>query len=229
MPGFFELAGIAAGSFGLALSGALSPGPLLVTAIREGARQGARAGPLLTLGHGVLEAAVIVLIAFQLAPLVDQGRPFGVMALAGGAVLLVMGALMLREAPKASTADLFKDVPAGGKPGALWGAARTALAGAAVSLSNPYWALWWLGSGAWVLKAAKSGWPGLLAFFTGHILADLGWYWLVTFAVSRGHRLFSDRGYRLLMGGCALFLIGFAGYFLWLGAREFSAAAGSAR
>jgi threonine/homoserine/homoserine lactone efflux protein len=87
-----------------------------------------------------------------------------------------------------------------------------------VSLSNPYWSIWWVTTGAFFLGiAAPRGWAGVGVFFAGHILADLAWYWLVTAAVARGRKLLSDRGYRALIVGCGLFLVGFAGQFLGAG------------
>jgi threonine/homoserine/homoserine lactone efflux protein len=50
-----EMAAIFGGSFALALSGVLLPGPLLTVTISESARRGFKAGPLLITGHGLLE------------------------------------------------------------------------------------------------------------------------------------------------------------------------------
>jgi len=209
---------LAAGSFVVALSGALMPGPLLVAAIREGVRQGARAGPLLTLGHGILEAAVVVLVYLGAGGFLKRPGPFAVVALAGGAALLVMGALMLRGARKATMAGPTGAAAPEESSGGAAGLGRTVLAGAGVSLSNPYWSLWWVTVGmGYLASAAAWGWPGLGVFFAGHILADLAWYWLVTAAVARGRKLLSDRGYRALIVGCGLFLVGFAGQFLGAG------------
>ena len=44
-------------SFVLALSGALVPGPLFTLTVSESLRRGAKAGPLIILGHGLLEIA----------------------------------------------------------------------------------------------------------------------------------------------------------------------------
>jgi len=216
---------LAAGSFVVALSGALMPGPLLVAAIREGVRQGARAGPLLTLGHGVLEAGVVALAYLGLGGFLRRPGPQAVLALVGGAALLAMGAMMLWGARRVSAAELTAggaEPGAGGAPrtgGGTGAGAKAALAGAVVSLSNPYWSIWWVTTGVFFLGfAARWGWLGVAVFFVGHILADLAWYWLVTWAVARGRRLLTDRSYRLLIAGCALVLIAFAASFLGMGA-----------
>lgn len=240
LPHFFRnwvevagLAGLAAGSFVIALSGALMPGPLLVAAVREGARQGHRAGPLLTLGHGVLEAAVVVLVYLGLGQFLKRDGPFAAVALVGGGMLLAMGLLMLRSARKARAASLTQARDKGAPGRRRLAAAGAIISGAAVSLANPYWSVWWVTAGLFCITfAATLGWAGLAVFFLGHITADLAWYWLVTWAVSRGRRLLTDRSYRALIAVCGVFLIGFAGYFIYRGAgrlkqiRREAAAAG---
>jgi threonine/homoserine/homoserine lactone efflux protein len=221
------LAGLAAASFVVALSGALMPGPLLAAAIREGARQGHRAGPLLTLGHGLLEAAAVALIYVFIdrARFLERPAPFATVAFVGGLMLLAMGLLMLAGLRKVRATDLGST--RSGKRDPVTGrlaVARAILSGATVSLSNPYWSAWWVGVGlaciAVIANDLRLGWLGLAVFFGGHISADLVWYWLVTFTVSRGRRLLGDRGHRVLVAACALFLIGFAGLFLWRGAER---------
>ena len=49
------LAGLASTSFIVALSGALMPGPLLTVTVGEAARRGFWAGPLIMVGHALLE------------------------------------------------------------------------------------------------------------------------------------------------------------------------------
>jgi hypothetical protein len=41
----------------------------------------------------------------------------------------------------------------------------------------------------------------------GHQLADVAWYGAVILAVSSGKRFLSNTVYRVLIGGCALFLV----------------------
>lgn len=219
---------VAAGSFVLGLSGALMPGPLLVAAIREGARKGAKAGPLLTLGHGLLEAALVAGIYFGLGGALAGLKPGtlvtirAIIACVGGAALLLMGLMMLRDVRKVSAAALSSASPDDASAGSS--TLKTVLAGAVVSLSNPYWSFWWVTIGAgYVLSAAALGLPGVAAFFTGHILSDLGWYWLVTLGVARGRRFLTDLSYRVLIAVCAALLIAFAASFLGMGIGSLAA------
>jgi len=196
---------IAATSFMLGLSGAMMPGPLLTMTISESARRGMRAGPQLILGHALVEAAVVVLLLIGLADLVQRPDVFGVIALIGGVMLFWMGGGMLRSLPQLSLDLEQKEEGKGISP---------VLAGGLISLANPYFTLWWatIGIGYLTVTSAQ-GWLGGITFYCFHILADLAWYALIAYAVSRGRHLLADRPYRVLIGSCALFLLAFGGYF----------------
>ena len=64
-----------------------------------------------------------------------------------------------------------------------------------------------------VLAAGKQGLLAVIIFFLGHILADLGWYSIISWGVSRGREFVSDKLYRGIIFACALALIGFSAYF----------------
>ena len=88
--------------------------------------------------------------------------------------------------------------------------------GILLSLANPYWSIWWASIGlGYIFHALRFGINGIICFFIGHILADLAWYACVSIAVSKGRSLLTDRIYRQIIAGCATFLLGFAGYFLY--------------
>jgi hypothetical protein len=61
---------------------------------------------------------------------------------------------------------------------------------------------------------------GVTAFFLGHILADLAWYGLISFGITKGQHLFSNTFYRKLIGGCAVFLILFSCWFFFSGVQK---------
>ena len=207
-----ELAVIAGGSFLLGLSGACMPGPLLTVTISETLRRGPSAGPLLVLGHGLLEALVVVLVLAGLGDWLQQPRVFAALALVGGLLLIWMGSGMLRGLPRLSL-ELEAEQTASVNP---------ITAGALVSLANPYFVLWWATIGlGYMVVAYEAGIAGVIVFYLFHILADLVWYALISGSVSLGRSLISNRAYRWLVAGCAVFLVGFGGYFGWRGVMTY--------
>jgi threonine/homoserine/homoserine lactone efflux protein len=198
-------------SFIVALSGAVMPGPLLTVTISETSRRGMMTGPLLIAGHALLELALVLALLMGLAPLLQMKPVFIVIALAGSAVLLWMGIGMLKSLP---TTRLVMD-------GAEAKGTNLILAGILMSLVNPYWSIWWATIGlGYILHSIHAGTMGVVAFFSGHIMGDLFWYAAVSTAVWKGRRLLSDRGYRFLIGTCAVCLIVFSCLFAWSGVQK---------
>lgn len=199
---------IFAGAFLLGFTGAMMPGPLLAYVLDESTQRGVRTGPLTILGHALLEAVIVALLALGVAQFLKLPWLLAAIAFLGAGVLLWMGIGMLRQAPHMTLAA------AASRTGRL----HPVVAGIVISLANPYWTFWWLSVGAgYVVLAAKYGWPGVATFFTGHILSDLAWYTAVSAAVAGGRRLLTDRLYRGVVFACGLLLLGFALFFVWGG------------
>ena len=188
-------------AFVVALSGAMAPGPYLTVTITRTITRGRLSAALMLVGHAALEGLLLVGFAFGLQNFLTRPTVASILALVGGVVLLWMGQGLLRGAVKGTIA-LATDAPAAeSRLGPV-------LHGAAVSLSNPYWTLWWATIGVKLASDALAiGWMGVVAFFIGHELADVVWYGLVIVAVSSGRRLLSDRLYRVIIGACAVFLL----------------------
>lgn len=203
------LAGVFATSFVIALSGALMPGPLFAATITASAKKGIIAGPTLILGHAILELAMMAAILFGLAPFLTKDIVFACIALFGAAVLLWMGFGMIRTLPQL---NIDWDGQNLSNPGNL------VFQGIVMSISNPYWAIWWATIGlGYILYCKTLGLPGLAVFFAGHIMGDLSWYSLVSVIVAKGRHLLTIRVYRGLIGGCAAFIVCFAFYFIYSG------------
>lgn len=206
-----SLPSIFLGSAVIALSGAVMPGPLFTVTVREAAREGFWVGPLLILGHAVLELALVVALVLGLAPLLNRPLFLGAVGVVGGAVLLWLAWGMLRGLP---TLRLSLEVQQ-----AATRDRGLVLDGILLSLSNPYWSLWWATVGlSYLTLTAGRGWVGAGTFFAGHILGDLSWYSLVSGTVHAGRRFLSDGRYRVLVGTCSLVLVWFGAAFLWSGA-----------
>jgi threonine/homoserine/homoserine lactone efflux protein len=191
-------------SFVIALSGALVPGPVLTVTISESAKRGFWAGPQVVLGHGILEVLLLGLLVAGFVRWIHEPLFLGLVGVIGGGVLIWMSLGMLREV-RGLTLDLSAVRGFSGGP---------VTAGIVTTLSNPYWILWWATVGlGYVLVSMKWGITGLAVFFTGHILADLLWYSIVSLLVSRGRRYIHLGVYRGVVGICAFVLMAFGLYF----------------
>ena len=202
------LLAIFATSFVVAFSGAAMPGPVMTATISESARRGPMAGPLIVAGHAVLELGLVILIMLGLAPFLQRGWVFATIALVGSLMLARMAWSMLRSIPTLSIhADAREQ-----------GGTNLMVTGAVLSLSTPYWTLWWATIGlGYILYSARFGAAGVAFFFVGHILGDLVWYSAISLAIGKGRRFLSDRSYRVLIGSCAVFLLALACWFAWSG------------
>jgi threonine/homoserine/homoserine lactone efflux protein len=198
----------------LAYSGALMPGPMLAVVVAETPRQGARAGPLVVLGHAVLELVLLAALVIGLGPVLEREGVQATLSLVGGVMLAVTGGAMVLVVLR-GTARLEWDTA-----GASRGRARTVLGGIVSSLANPYWTIWWVTIGLGLLtKAYAIGVAALVAFYVGHILGDLTWYSAVSGALAAGRRWISARGYRAMIVVAAAFLFAMAAWFLVSGLR----------
>jgi threonine/homoserine/homoserine lactone efflux protein len=202
-----DLVSIFSASFFIALSGAMMPGPLLTATISHSASRGMIAGPLLILGHGILELVLVISLISGLEPYVNNDIFFVIVGILGSFILVWMAYGMFCAIPQLQLN--FQIDTTQRKNGMI-------IDGILLSLANPYWSIWWASIGlGYIFHAMRFGMNGIICFFVGHILADLTWYASVSIAVSKGRSLLNDRIYRQVIAGCATFLLGFAGYFLY--------------
>jgi len=189
----------------------MMPGPLLTATISESSQRGFLAGPLLIVGHGILEIILLAALVLGLAPFLQRNDVFVVVAIAGGVILLWMAAGMFRTLP---TLTMSLN-PGSVRRGSL------VMNGAIMSIANPYWIIWWATIGfGYVIYSWRYGIAGIVVFFTGHILADFVWYSAISAAVGKGRHLFSDGLYRWVIGTCTIVLIIFACYFFYAGVQK---------
>jgi threonine/homoserine/homoserine lactone efflux protein len=189
-------------AFALGLTGALAPGPTFVATVNASISGGWTTGPKVTLGHMLAELALFILIVFGLAAVALPYTP--VITVIGGIALVIFGALTLIGSRNVS----IQNTPSGI-------VTNPYLTGLVTSLANPYFWLWWLSIGSAMVIAGLEG--GLVLagiFLVGHWGADLGWYTLVSYGISRGTVFLSDRTYQIIMVLCGIFLVLFGAYYL---------------
>ena len=191
--------------FIISLTGALSPGPLTTMAIVEGPRRGKWSGVRLALGHGLIEAAYVALITlilwFGREALLQQPIVAGLIAIVGGAFLAWMGWGMGFNAWRHRLS----------LEGEAANPARLGLVptGVLVTLSNPYWWIWWaLITPLYIRQSLAWGLAGIFLLFIVHWSTDLGWLTGLSWLTGSGRQLFKPWIYRWVMivcGGLLLF------------------------
>jgi len=195
----------------VALSGAMIPGPMLTVTVAESARRGFWTGPLMVLGHGLLELALIIALLAGLSGYFTRPAVTHGIAMVGGLFLLYMGFSILRDV-KLGRLSLDNDAGDSERGRHM----HPVVAGMLVSLSNPYWFFWWAAIGlTYLTLALKAGWLGVAAFFSGHIIGDLAWYSLVSLGVSAGRNVIKPMVYQVVLGLCGFFLLGLGGWFIY--------------
>jgi len=182
--------------------------------ISGSARRGFWEGPALVLGHAVAEILIVAALAAGLSRLLKRNLVAGLIGLLGGAFLLWMGLDIVRSAWwGAVSLEQAIGVEAGLQLGPI-------ITGIVVSISNPYWVLWWATVGAsYVALSLARGPLGLGSFYFGHILSDLSWYSLVALLIARGKALLSQPVYRLILLVCGFFLMALSIYFIYSGVK----------
>lgn len=202
------------GSFVVGLSGAMMPGPMLTATISESMKRGFKAGPLVVLGHGLLEILLLTGLVFGLDHWLAREVVRGLLSSVGGVLLVAMGLHMVWTSRTAARQALETRV---NEQQALHG---PILAGVLTSLSNPYWTIWWATIGlGYAAVALERGLPGIASFYTGHISSDLAWFGLVAAAVASGRKVCSPGVYRTVLVLCGIALLGLGGWFLAGGVR----------
>jgi threonine/homoserine/homoserine lactone efflux protein len=180
-------------SFLVGLTGAVSPGPMSASILGMSHRRPLVSTLGLVAGHGIVEAAIIIGIILGLSSLPFQTG----IALLGSVTIVILGVMQFMAEP--------------GKVGTQPGSARAPfIAGIVLTLSNPYWWVWWLTFGAGFLALQ----PAYAEFFVGHISADLAWFAFLAFMASRGAVILGER-YRWVVKGSGIAMAAFGVFFAW--------------
>jgi threonine/homoserine/homoserine lactone efflux protein len=199
-------------AFVVGLTGALMPGPMLALTISQATRYGFWAGPLIVLGHGILELALVISLVLGLSQVIGNQLVLSIVGIVGGLVLIYMGFTTAKQGWQNAILPLSSTYNAQNR--------KLVFSGILVSLSNPYWTMWWATIGlTYLLWSAKLGVAGIAAFFASHISADFVWYALIAFVVVRGRKIINDGVYRWFLIICGVALIGLGVYFITSGIK----------
>ena len=191
-------------------SGAAMPGPVTVLIVTESAKRGFIAGPLITIGHVLLELVMVTALFFGMRDVLNQNWVAGGIGIVGGLALLWLGIDIVKSAWDGTVALNLSAQAQNGDT-----SRHPIIGGVVTTIFNPYWFIWWATVGAaYLLTFRAFGVLGIIAFYFGHTLADWVWNNFVAFAVSSGRRVLSDRAYRAILSICGAFMIAMSMYFV---------------
>jgi len=201
--------------FGLAFltgfSGAMMPGPLLALTIGQVAATGFMAAIWLITGHALLELVLLLFLVLGLRVVLARPKIRGGIGLIGGVALFYMGLDMVRHAAA---------VRIGLAEGQAMSVPMLLLAGAAVSLANPYFTGWWATIGVGQLAHTGPQTRGeYAAFYIGHELSDYVWYAFVGALIIGAREWLAGAWYNWLVALCGVAVTALALWFLVTGAK----------
>ena len=203
-----KLLELAVTSFIAGFTGAMMPGPVLIATILQSTKRGYVAGPLVTLGHALVELIITliitILLVLGLAFITGSLEVRVIISLLGGLTLLWMGHEAFKYSKKATMQGLVEDKP---RPKFLmYGPVSLGLL---MSVSNPYWWVWWatVGNTFLIEGIAVAGIFGAAIFYFSHIMSDFTWYTIVSSSIGKGRRIISDKVYKYILIVCGIFLV----------------------
>jgi threonine/homoserine/homoserine lactone efflux protein len=191
----------------LSASGALAPGPLFFVTVSHGIKSGTKSGILFSIAHSLVEFSLVMLLALGLLSVANVPAVRLAVGVAGGAALIVFGAMQIRSS--------FSYKPEETKTGQS--ATRNLfLIGLALTGLNPYFIVWWLTVGANLIFISLefAGLAGVVFMFVCHVWVDYAWLILVSGFAKRSSKILRFKWYRVLMAVFGLVLIYFGLTFL---------------
>ncbi|MHA2397518.1 MAG: LysE family transporter [Promethearchaeota archaeon] len=200
----------------MALTGALTPGPLLTFTVYKSLKQkrGYLAGLFIILGHATIELVLIFALLGGVSLLFQNIIFLTLVGIIGGSLLIIYGILTARDTIRT---DFNTDVNMN-EPELKGFRGNSFVGGIIVSLSNPYWTFWWavIGLGFMVNFNISFANPlALLLFFVGHELGDIVWYLPVSTFVYLGGRSLNPKIYKYVLLICAGFMVVFGIYMIF--------------
>ncbi|MHA2226965.1 MAG: LysE family transporter [Candidatus Hodarchaeales archaeon] len=205
----------------------MSPGPLLTYTVYKSIQAKRKAylvGIFVCIGHAILEFAIILFLLIGMGPFISDPMIIITIGLGGGIILIFFGSRLLFDI-KSNKIDFsflhsknesdFSNQSEEMITETKRLTRHPIIGGVLVSMSNPYWWLWWAVIGLNFMtqfSVSLSNQLELLAFFFGHELGDFLWYGSIATALGFTQRFITKRIYIGILIACSIFMIGFGLY-----------------
>ncbi len=209
-------------SFLVALTGAMAPGPLLTYTIIKSVNSGRRGyliGAWVILGHALLEMVIVFFLLMGFSFVLKNMMVVRFIGITGGIILVWFGTSLIKDITLGKISTEFLKSSGNTETDSnqynTRGLENPIVGGIIVSMSNPYWWVWWATIGfAFMIQfdVSLKKWPELIAFFLGHEAGDLLWYVIVSFLAFFGIRHLNRKTYYGILVVCGIFMILFGAY-----------------
>jgi threonine/homoserine/homoserine lactone efflux protein len=201
-------------SFIVALTGALSPGPVLTFTIYKSLKsKNPFTGLLIVAGHALLEFSLIILLLLG-ASFFFQNLIFLIsIGIIGGVCLIIFGILTMKDVWNKQYEIKFNIEEESVKHFK----GNSFLGGIFYSITNPYWEFWWAITGLTLMLNLNVSFQnpiGLLLFFFGHELGDFIWYIPISMFVCYGGKSLNAKVYKYVLMVCGGFMIILGAYLM---------------
>lgn len=191
----------------ISLSGAMAPGPVTTVVLGKGS-ESPHAGAWVSIGHGIVEIPMMVALLYGLGRLLDTPYVKPAIALAGGLFLLFMAWGMFRSLR-------------GGASAATQNSSSPVVAGVVLTVSNPYFLVWWATVGAALItRSVAFGVAGFVAFALAHWLVDFSWCYSLSAISYKGGQVLGPRFQTGVLLVCGLMLAFFGARLVADGAMQ---------
>ena len=186
-------------------SGAVMPGSLLAYVINQSLKKGIKTGYLAIAGHIILEISLIVLLFLGLNQILSSTIAAIIISILGGILLLYFGISGIMEVIKNKVRVNIDQQASANSDG------RIVADGLLLSVTNPYFIIWWATVGMVLLYEAFNlfGYWGVVVFAIGHFIADLSWYIFVSGLVAKSKGFLPEKAYKIVAFVLSLALVGF--------------------
>ncbi len=194
----------------LTATGALAPGPLFVTNLIFGSREGWKAGFKMSVGHTIVEFPLFLMIAFGMLSAMMIGVSALVLGVLGGLTMIVFGILELNDALKNRKNSLNNTfLNRFGNKGPIF-------MGAALSAFNPFFIMWWIFIGSTFIYTSLKILPYFLLplVYLAHVWMDYAWLMLTAHLSFIGKNVLKEEKYRYFVGALGLLLVIFGFHFI---------------
>jgi len=173
-------------------SGVLAPGPLFIANVLQGARQGARAGLKMAIGHSIVELTLVSILAAGLVVSFAIMQAYlDAISIIGGLAILGFAVFQLLNIRKIKNSQIPSATATKGP----------FVTGVVLSALNPFFLIWWFTVGLKIISDSLSFGLllGVALVFGFHIWMDYAWLVGTAYLSARGASLLNSRYYMVLV------------------------------